>query len=90
MNIGGRTFEVDEAPPLGLLRLRPEGKLFGAAFIVDRMADERRMGAVRYLRGRILPRPRTPQYRLETTKDLPATLEIFLAWVVVQCDLETD
>jgi hypothetical protein len=85
---GSRTFQVDEVPGLGVLRLRPEGLLFGAAFVIDRMPDERRIGDVRYRSGRILPRPRVPQYHLETTQDLPATLEIFLAWIVAQCDLD--
>ena len=85
---GNRTFQVDEVPGLGLLRLRPEGLLSGAEFVIDRMPDERRIGDVRYRRGRILPRPRVPQYQLETTQDLPVTLEIFLAWIVAQCDLD--
>jgi hypothetical protein len=83
-----RTFQVDEVPGLGSLRLRPEGLLSGAEFVIDRMPDERRIGDVRYRSGRILPRPRVPQYQLETTQDLPVTLEIFLAWIVAQCDFD--
>ena len=45
---GIRTFQVDEVPGLGLLRLRPEGLLSGAEFVIDRMPDERRIGDVRY------------------------------------------
>ena len=85
---GIRTFQVDEVPGLGLLRLRPEGLLSGAEFVIDRMPDERRIGDVRYRSARILPRPRVPQYQLETMQDLPVTLEIFLAWIVAQCDLD--
>jgi len=85
---GNRIFQVDEVPGLGLLRLRPEGLLSGAEFVIDRMPDERRIGDVRYRRARILPRPRVPQYQLATTQDLPVTLEIFLAWIVAQCDLD--
>src|SRR5262249_19955669 len=31
---GNRTFQVDEVPGLGSLRLRPEGLLFGAEFVI--------------------------------------------------------
>ena len=82
-----RTFQVDEVPGLGLLLLRPEGLLSGAEFVIDRMPDEKRIGDVRYRHAGILAGPRVPQYQLETTQDLPVTLEIFLAWIVAQCDL---
>ena len=85
---GARTFLVDEVPGLGLLRLRPEG-LLRAGYAIDRMPDERRIGEVRFLRGRLLPRPRAPQYQLETEKELPMTFEIFLAWIVVQAGLDS-
>jgi hypothetical protein len=85
---GARTFLVDEAPGLGLLRLRREGLLSVAGFAIDRMPDERRIGEVRFLRGRLLPRPRAPQYQFETEQDLPVTFEIFLAWIVVQDGLD--
>jgi hypothetical protein len=85
---GARTFLVDEVPGLGLLRLRREG-LLGAGYVIDRMPDERRIGEVRFLRGRLLPRPRAPQYQLETEQELLATLEIFLAWIVVQAGLDS-
>ena len=84
---GVRTFLVEGPPGLGLLRLRREGFL-GYGFALDRMADESRIGDVRYLRGRLLPKPRAPQYQLETTQALPATFEIFLAWIVMQSGLE--
>jgi hypothetical protein len=85
---GARTFQIEEVPGLGLLRMRPERLFFGAAFVIDQMPDERRIGEVRYWGARALPRPRLPQYQLQTTQDLPATLEIFLAWIVAQRDLE--
>jgi hypothetical protein len=85
---GPRTFLVDEVPGLGLLRLRPEG-LLRAGYAIDRMPDERRIGEVRFLRGRLLPRPRAPQYQLETEQELPVTFEIFLAWIVVQAGLDS-
>jgi hypothetical protein len=84
---GARTFLVDEAPGLGLLRLRREGVL-GHGFAIDRMPDEERIGQVTFLRGRLVPRPRAPQYQLETTRALPDTFEIFLAWIVVQSGLD--
>jgi hypothetical protein len=85
---GIRTFQVDEVPGLGLLRLRLEGLLFGAEFVIDRMPEEMRIGDVRYRSARNFPRPRVPQYQLETMQDLPVTLEIFLSWIVAQCDLD--
>ena len=85
---GSRTFLVDEVPGLGLLRLRREG-LLRAGYAIDRMPDERRIGEARFLRGRLLPRPRAPQYQLETEQELPVTFEIFLAWIVVQAGLDT-
>ena len=54
-----------------------------SGFTIDRMPGEKRIGEVRYLRGRIIPRPRAPQYLLEI-EGLPTTLEIFLAWIVAQ------
>ena len=68
---------------LGLLRLRREG-IVGAGYGLVRVPDERRIGEVRFLRGRLIPKPRAPQYELEATQSLPETLEIFLAWIVVQ------
>jgi hypothetical protein len=83
---GARTFLVDGPPGLNLLRLHRE-RLLGAGFAIDQMPDERRIGQVAFLRGRLIP-PRAPQYRLETTQALPATFEIFLAWIVVQSGLD--
>ena len=78
-----RTFLIDGVPGLGLLRLRREG-IVGAGYGLVRVPDERRIGEVRFLRGRLIPKPRAPQYELEATQSLPETLEIFLAWIVVQ------
>jgi hypothetical protein len=86
---GARTFRIDDVPGLGLLRLRREGVVH-TGFAIDRMPDERRIGDIRFLRGRLVPRPRAPQYQLETTQYLPVTLEIFLAWIVVQSGLGDD
>jgi hypothetical protein len=86
---GAGKFLVDEAPGLGLLRLRRYGLLSVAGFSIDRMPDEKRIGEVKFLRGRLLPRPRAPQYQLETEQDLPVTFEIFLAWIVVQDGLDS-
>ena len=48
-------------------------------------------GSVRpgFCAGRLLPRPRAPQYQLETEQELPVTFEIFLAWIVVQAGLDS-
>jgi hypothetical protein len=86
---GVRTFRVDGPPGLEWLRLRREG-LLGLGFAIDRMPDERRIGQVAFVRARLIPRPRAQQYHLETTEALPATFEIFLAWIVVQSGLEGD
>jgi hypothetical protein len=75
------TFLIDNVPGSGSLRLRRNG-LLRTGLTIDRMPDEKRIGDVRFLRGRILPR-RAPQYLLEV-QGLPVTLEIFLAWIVVQ------
>jgi len=80
------TYLIDDVPGSGSLRLRRNG-LLRAGFTIDRMPDEKRIGDVRYLRGRIIPRPRAPQYLLEI-QGLPVTLEIFLAWIVVQYGYE--
>ncbi len=76
------TFLADNVPGLGSLRLRREG-LLRSGYAIDRMPEERRMGEVRFLRGRLIPRPRAPQYQF-ATEMLPVTFEIFLAWIVVQ------
>jgi hypothetical protein len=76
------TFLIDNIPGSGSFRLRRNG-LLATGFTIDRMPDEKRIGDVRYLRGRIIPRPRAPQYLLEI-QGLPVTLEIFLAWIVAQ------
>ena len=76
------TFLADNVPSLGSLRLRREG-LLRSGYAIDRMPEERRIGEVRFLRGRVIPRARAPQYQLETEM-LPMTFEIFLAWIVVQ------
>jgi hypothetical protein len=76
------TFLADNVPGLGSLRLRREGFL-RSGYAIDRMPEERRIGEFRFLRGRIIPRPRAPQYQLEA-EALPVTFEIFLAWIVVQ------
>jgi hypothetical protein len=76
------TFLADNVPGLGSLRLRREG-LLRSGYAIDRMPEERRIGEARFLRGRVIPRARAPQYQLETEM-LPMTFEIFLAWIVVQ------
>jgi hypothetical protein len=80
------TFLIDNVPGSGSLRLRRNG-LLRAGFTIDRMPGEKRIGDVRYLRGRIIPRPRAPRYLFEI-QGLPVTLEIFLAWIVVQVGYE--
>jgi hypothetical protein len=84
---GLRTFLIDEVPGLGLLRLRREGLWAGRIF-VDRLPDEGRVAEMRFLRGRLLPRPRMPQYHLKSTSELPEIFEYFLAWIVVQAGMD--
>jgi hypothetical protein len=67
---GARTFLVDEVPGLGLLRLRAEG-LLRAGYAIDRMPDERRIGEARFLRGRLLPRPRAPSISSRRSRNSP-------------------
>ena len=75
----GWTFLV-EGPDA--LRLRRRG--LGGAFAIERGSDTAAIGEIRRVRGRLLPKPAAPRIELETSIELPETIEVFLLWIVVQ------
>ena len=56
----------------------------GAVVAIERGPDTAGIGEIRRVRGRLLPKPAAPRIELETSIELPRTLEVFLLWIVVQ------
>jgi hypothetical protein len=81
----GKTFFIDNEPGQQPLRLRREA----STFVVERASDQTRVGAIRRTRGRLVPKPAGPRIVLETSIDLPESLEVMLLWVVVQDEYQS-
>lgn len=74
-----QTFLIEGQDPL---RLRRRG--FTAAFAIERAPEPAPIGEIRWVKGRLLPKPEPRRIELETGGALPESLEVFLLWIAVQ------
>jgi hypothetical protein len=81
----GRTFLIDDEEGLEPLRLRRDN--VSGSFAVERAPDRARVGEIRWVKRRLLPKPMPLRVVLDTRLDLPETFEVLLLWIVVQDDL---
>jgi hypothetical protein len=80
----GKTW-VTEAEE-GSERLRLRRSTFGGSIAIEREHDQTRLGEIKWLRARLVPKPIPRRLELETSLALPETLEVFLMWIVVADD----
>jgi hypothetical protein len=71
-----KTFPIDDEEGLEPLRLRRE--TFGGSFAVERAADRARVGEIRWVKRRLLPKPTPLRAVLDTSLDLAETFEVLL------------
>jgi hypothetical protein len=81
----GKTFLTNNEPGQQPLRLRREA----STFVIERASDQSRVGAIRRMRARLVPKASGLRIVLETSIDLPETLEVLLLWLVVQDDYQS-
>jgi hypothetical protein len=75
----GRTFLIE-----GQDQLRLRRRAFGGAFAIERASQPEQVGEIRWLKGRLLPKPEPRRIEIETSIELPESLEVFLLWIAVQ------
>src|ERR1700722_1354618 len=80
----GKTW-VTEAEE-GSERLRLRRSTFGGSIAIGREPAQTRLGEIKWLRARLLPKAIPRRLELETSLALPETLEVFLLWIVVADD----
>jgi len=78
----GTSFLTDDEEGQEPIRLRKG--LIGGSFTVERTSDQRRIGEIKQLRPRLLPRPRALRIVSDMSVDLPETFEVLLLWIYVQ------
>lgn len=83
----GKTW-VTEAEE-GSERLRLRKSTFGGSIAIEREHDRTQLGEIKWLRGRLVPKPIPRRLELATSLGLPETLEVFLLWVVVADDFRS-
>jgi len=76
---GNRKFLVEGPDPLRLV-----GRGFVTTFAIERAAEAQPIGEIRWVRGRLLPKPSAQRIELETRIELPETLQVFLLWIAAQ------
>jgi hypothetical protein len=62
----------------------------GSNWSVIERASDRKIGEIRWVRGRLVPRPAGPRISLETSVELPETFEAMLLWIAVQDEYQSD
>jgi len=75
----GTTFLMEGPDALRLRR-----PTFGGTFAIERVSDAARLGEIRWLRPRLVPKPEPQRILLDTSIELPETLEVFLLWIAAQ------
>lgn len=75
----GRTFLIE-----GQDQLRLRRRAFGGAFAIERAPEPEQIGEIRWVRGRLVPKPESPRIEIETSIELPESLEVFLLWIAAQ------
>ena len=63
------------------IRLR---RHFSGPSTLERASDQRRVGEIREVRARLLPKPRALRIVSDITSDLAETFELLLLWIYVQ------
>ena len=75
----GRTFLIE-----GQHQLRLRRRAFGGAFAIERASEPEQIGEIRWVKGRLAPKPAPRRIEIETSIELPESLEVFLLWIAVQ------
>jgi hypothetical protein len=84
---GGRKFltEAESGQPPLLLRKSTFG-----SFAIERASDQVRVGEIKRIRARLLPKPVVERIVLDMSIDLQETFEVMLLWVAVQDEYRSD
>ena len=75
----GKTFLIEGPDPLRLRR-----RAFTGSFAIERASDAAQHGEIRWLRARLVPKPEPQRIVLDTSIELPESLEVFLLWIAAQ------
>jgi hypothetical protein len=83
----GTSFSTEDEAGQEPIRLRRSK--FGGSCTVERASDQRRVGEIRHVRARLLPKPAGLRIVSDISLDLAETFEVLLLWIHVQ-DLYPD
>jgi hypothetical protein len=78
----GTTFLTEDEVGQEPIRLRRSN--FGGSCTIERASDQRRVGEIRKVRGRLLPKPVGLRIVSDMSPDLAETFEVLLMWIYVQ------
>jgi hypothetical protein len=80
----GKAFLIEREADQEAVWLRREK--YGGSFAVERASDQQRIGEIKWVKPRLLPKPTPRRIVSDIRVDVRETFEVMLLWILVQDD----